>query len=99
MKFSALLMVFFLAFAAFGQSQPLTGSIQGVVMDKTADEPMPFATVVIKGTTKGSTTDIDGNFVIPGLEPGTYTLVVSFVGYDPMEKDFVVIAGENTERT
>jgi outer membrane receptor protein involved in Fe transport len=76
----------------------MTGTLTGVVMDNEANEPMPFATVVIKGTTKGATTDIDGKFTIQGIEPGIYTLVASFVGYEVTEiGGLVVEEGKSTE--
>ena len=45
---------------------------------------MPFANVLVKGTNIGVTTDFDGNYSI-NVEPGTYTLVFSFVGYKTKE--------------
>ncbi|WP_010523039.1 TonB-dependent receptor [Aquimarina agarivorans] len=62
------------------------GNIQGVVNDKElAGSPLPFADVYLKGTTKGTTTDFDGKYVIENIDPGTYTLVISFVGYEAQE--------------
>ena len=69
--------------ASFAQG---TGSISGLLTDKeTGDQPLPFANVTIKGTTKGTTTDFDGLYQIENIEPGTYTLVFSFVGYETLE--------------
>ena len=45
---------------------------------------MPFANVLIKGTSTGITTDFDGKFSID-VSPGEYTLVFSFVGYNTKE--------------
>lgn len=55
--------------------------LKGIVKDKTTQEPMIGATVLIEGTTNGAITDLDGNFTIPGLKEGSYTLVASFVSY------------------
>ena len=52
---------------------------------------MPFVNVVIKGTTTGGTTDLDGKFSFTA-DPGAYTLLVSFVGYEAVEKPLTVIA-------
>lgn len=63
-----------------------TGSIVGILTDKEVNnEPLPFANVLIKGTTKGTTTDFDGLYEIASLEPGTYTLVFSYLGYETIE--------------
>ncbi|MDV7137439.1 TonB-dependent receptor [Maribacter sp. TH_r10] len=63
-----------------------TGSIAGTLTDtEMNNEPLPFANVVIKGTTKGTTSDFDGLYEIANLEPGTYTVVFSFLGYETVE--------------
>jgi TonB-dependent receptor len=67
---------FLLAIYAFGQ-----GSITGVVKDAHTGETIVGANVVIQGTIIGSSTDIDGNFLIPNINEGTYTLQVSYVAY------------------
>ncbi|MFB6340234.1 TonB-dependent receptor domain-containing protein [Saccharicrinis sp. FJH62] len=58
-----------------------SGVIKGRIFDEASNEPVPFANVVIMGTTIGSTSDLDGNFTITGVEPGFVKLQVSFVGY------------------
>ncbi|MBW2960479.1 TonB-dependent receptor [Mesonia aestuariivivens] len=63
-----------------------TGSIAGLLNDKeTGNQPLPFANVTIKGTGKGTTTDFDGLYQIENIEPGSYTVVFSFVGYETLE--------------
>ena len=76
-----------------------TGSILGKLTDKDAnDEPLTFANVLIKGTTKGTTSDFDGLYEIPDVDPGSYTLVFSFLGYETLEiPDVIVEAGKVTE--
>ncbi|MBQ0734649.1 TonB-dependent receptor [Aquimarina celericrescens] len=72
-----------------------TGSVTGILLDKESnDQPLPFANVLIKGTTKGTTTDFDGLYTIDNLEPGTYTLEFSFVGYETLDKEVTIKAGE-----
>lgn len=68
------------------------GSIAGSLTDKDYNnEPLPFANVLIAGTTKGTTTDFDGNFLIDNVPVGTYTIEFSFVGYETLEVPNVVI--------
>jgi len=55
--------------------------IKGVVSDKITKETLVGATVLIQGTTTGSTTDLDGNYSITSLAPGNYNLVVSYISY------------------
>ncbi len=58
-----------------------TGKIAGKVIDVTTKEPLVGATVLIEGTSMGASTDINGNFVILDVRPGTYALKASEVGY------------------
>lgn len=74
-----------------------TGEISGVILDKEYDnQPLPFADVYIKGTTKGASTDFDGKFVIPNVSIGSKTIVISFVGYESKELQVMVQAGQTT---
>ncbi|MEL6537045.1 MAG: carboxypeptidase-like regulatory domain-containing protein, partial [Bacteroidota bacterium] len=57
------------------------GIVRGRVYNQLNNETIPFANVVIQGTTKGAVTDLDGNFEITGLTPGEYNFEVSYVGF------------------
>lgn len=59
-----------------------SGKISGKIIDGKTGETLPGATVLIEGTTKGASADFDGNFSISPVQPGTYTLIVSYVTYD-----------------
>jgi TonB-linked SusC/RagA family outer membrane protein len=56
--------------------------IKGKITD--GENPLPGASVVVKGTTKGALTDIDGQFSLDGAKVGD-VLTVSFVGYETMD--------------
>jgi len=58
------------------------GIIRGKVINELNNEPIPFASVIIQGTTTGTTTDMDGNFEIANLTPNLYNLEVSFLGFE-----------------
>jgi hypothetical protein len=58
------------------------GVIQGRVYNANNNEPVPFANIAVFGTTIGSTSDLDGNFLFTGLEPGYVELRVSSVGFE-----------------
>jgi outer membrane receptor protein involved in Fe transport len=60
-----------------------TGKIAGKVTDAKTKEGIPSAAVAIVGTTLGASTDFDGNYVIINVPPGTYSVSVSYVGYQP----------------
>lgn len=59
--------------------------LRGTVTDKTSGETLIGATVIIKGTTTGGTTDFNGRFEVLTNELPPYTLVISFIGYSPQE--------------
>ena len=58
-------------------------TVTGTVLDATG-EPIIGANVLVKGTTQGVTTDIDGNFSMTNVAESA-TLHISFIGYDPQE--------------
>ncbi len=58
--------------------------VSGIVVDKSA-EPIVGATVLVKGTTIGTITDIDGKFQIANIPDGSTTLVSSFIGMQSKE--------------
>ena len=60
-----------------------SGSVSGTVSD--ADGPLPGASVVMKGTNTGVTTDFDGNFSISGGIDNNSILVFSYVGFESQE--------------
>lgn len=94
MKNILLIITILITSISFAQS---TGSIAGKLTDKEYnDEPLPFANILIKGTTTGTTSDIDGLYSFENLSPGTYTLQYSFVGYESQEISINVITGKVT---
>ena len=71
------------------------GSINGTITSADGSAA-PYVNVVLKGTNKGTTTNSDGKFEIKRVAPGSYTLVASFVSFDPIEQIVEVRANENT---
>ncbi|MGO1586193.1 MAG: carboxypeptidase-like regulatory domain-containing protein, partial [Mesonia sp.] len=81
-KLFAQILFFFSAFA-FAQE---TGTIAGALSDKEMNnEPLPFANVTVKNTSKGTTSDFDGLYKIENIPTDIYTIVVSFIGYETVE--------------
>jgi outer membrane receptor protein involved in Fe transport len=58
-----------------------TGKIAGIVTDVDSRTGLPGVNVFIEGTTQGTATNMDGEYVIIGVPPGTYTLIASFIGF------------------
>lgn len=72
-----LLLLLFLAGTGFAQDLNIKGKVQS------ADGYLPGASILIKGTSRGSTTDANGDFTL--TSPANATLVVSFIGYKTLE--------------
>ena len=75
-----------------------TGTIKGVLTDKTNNETLIGATIMVSGTGLGAVTDIDGAYQIDKVPTGTYTIKITFVGYVTDEIQGVVVKnGETTQ--
>jgi len=75
-------------------AQAGAGSLKGKITDKITGEPLPFVNVVIenRGTqVSGGATDFDGEYYIKPLDPGTYDVLVTYVGYQPQKQTGVVV--------
>jgi len=90
--FSAVALCLIGSVASFAQSG--AGSLRGKITDKKTGEPLPFVNVVVenRGTqVSGGATDFDGKYDIKPIDPGTYDVVVSYVGYQPYKQTGVVV--------
>lgn len=77
--------------------QGQTSKIAGKILDSEFNDVLAFANVLVKGTLKGTTSDFDGIYSLE-LEPGTYTIIYSFIGYDTKQvTDVVVKNGQTTD--
>lgn len=82
--------------AALMVIQAQTGTIRGTVIDDASGETIIGGNISVQGTSIGAVTDLDGAFSID-IEPGTYTLEVTYVGYQTLAVEEVsVTAGEVT---
>jgi iron complex outermembrane receptor protein len=72
-----------------------TGKIEGKI---TLGDGMPLsgATVYIEALDKGAVTDFDGNFTINDVAEGTYSVSISYVGFETVTQDISVTAGQTT---
>ncbi|NDG52502.1 MAG: TonB-dependent receptor [Flavobacteriia bacterium] len=78
MKYYFSLLLFLLSLSLHSQTVRVYGSVKNALNN----EPIPFANVVIDGTSKGTTTDIDGNFELLEIEPGLYNFKCSYIGFN-----------------
>ena len=73
-------------------------TVKGFLYDKDNGEPVPFANVLLQGTTLGAATDINGFFLINKIPNGEYTLIARCIGYeDYTEKVTIKSAGQTVQ--
>ncbi|ESU24480.1 outer membrane receptor protein [Flavobacterium enshiense DK69] len=90
MKLNFLVTTLLFTVFAFAQKGTVTGSITDKDMN---NEALPFATVMIKGTTNGVNTDEQGHYSL-SVSEGSHVLQISFLGYESVEIPFTIKSGE-----
>lgn len=88
-KIKITLMIIFITANLFAQSNAV---ITGSVIDKTTKQPLVGVNIILVGTTIGAATDLEGNFIINNLEPGSYILKASYLGFRDESKTDVMIS-------
>ncbi|MFY0684550.1 MAG: carboxypeptidase-like regulatory domain-containing protein [Balneola sp.] len=83
----------FTSLTAFAQEK---GHISGTIVDSENGETIIGASVGITGTTRGSATDLDGNFAIRNLDPGTYSITISYISYTTQIVTGVIVDEDKT---
>ena len=73
------------------------GQIAGTVYSKTKAAPLPGTNILVKGTLLGAAADLGGEFYIPQVPPGEYTLQVLNIGYQSVELTVSVAADSLTQ--
>lgn len=92
MKF--IILLFLSTTAIFAQ----TGSITGKIKDKSNGDLLTGANVVVEGTRLGATADLDGNYTIAKVPEGIYTIKVSFISYNAVKIEKVVVKEGQTTK-
>ncbi len=85
------------SFLASNQLMAQSGKITGTVKDELSGNPLPGANCILTRTSIGSATNLDGDFLISNLKPGSYTLKVMYIGYTQKELTVEVKAGATTD--
>lgn len=64
---------------------------------KSNGEHIHFASVYLEGTSRGTTTDATGHYMLINLPEGTHVLVASFLGYTTVKKTITIVKGQSQE--
>lgn len=81
--YKTLVLMLILSSALFAQKYTISGTITGAE----SGENLVGANVYVKGTSMGAATDVDGKYSIPSLNPGDYTVVCSYIGFETIEEN------------
>lgn len=90
MKIFAFFLFLAISFSTFGQ---LNQTVRGRVTDKITSQPIPGVNVYLKDeeSKKGTTTDMNGNFILKNINVGRNTFVFSFIGYEKVVLNNIMV--------
>lgn len=89
----ALMLLTILPVSVFAQ----TGVIRGEVSDAENGEALIGANVIVQGTDKGASTDVDGRYVIRNVPVGDHTILFRYLGFESKEVDITMEEGKTIE--
>ena len=72
-------------------------NVYGHVVDRATGAHIPYATVLVKGTTLGTSTDATGHYFLKNLPEGEFTLEAGLLGYEPQRRKIRIEAGKTAE--
>ncbi|MBC8110135.1 MAG: carboxypeptidase-like regulatory domain-containing protein, partial [Verrucomicrobia bacterium] len=71
-----------------------TGTVKGTLLDLKTKEALIGASILLEGTSLGAAADIDGNYTISRVPVGTYTAIISFVGYKTLKVSGITVESD-----
>ncbi len=99
-KLKFLISLMFLLFAVtqinYGQAN---GKIKGKIVDSMSGDALIGANIMIDGTSVGAAADINGEFTLSSVQPGSYTLKITYVGYKEKKEEVTVVSNRATQIT
>lgn len=90
-------MFFFVFVCLFPLDAYTQGTIKGKVHDKDYNETLIGATIIIEGTTIGTTSDFNGQYMLNKVPSGNHRIICSYISYNKIDKEISVKDGEITE--
>ena len=91
-RFAFLLVIMFISKLLAAQ----TGKISGRIFDARSNEPIPFANIIVEGSDIGTTSNLDGNFIFTGIQPGFIRLLASAVGFEKKLTEDIQVTSAKT---
>lgn len=97
-RIRSVLSLFLISLAFLTSKASAQASIEGLIRDSQTKEPLMGATIILVGTSKGATSNIDGKYVIRNVPPGSYTIRTTFIGYVEARRNTTVTEGAAVEQ-
>ena len=72
-------------------------NIYGHIINASNNEHLPYASIAVKGTTIGCSSDATGHYYLKNLPVGRHTIVVTLLGFETIEQPIEAVAGKNIE--
>jgi hypothetical protein len=72
-----------------------TGQLSGKIIDAQTQEPLPSAYVFVSNTTIGTTSDVNGNFILKNIPTGINEMTYSYLGYQMIQRKVTITEGQN----
>ena len=72
------------------------GTIKGRIVNAKTNQPIEFASILIEGTTQGTTSKEEGSFNFTSIKPGFVRLIVSFIGFETTVSPEIQVQGNQT---
>lgn len=96
-SFVSVLTIVFLLFGSHSVYAQGSGSISGTVVDKISGESLPGANVFVQETSLGTSTNIEGEYILHQIPAGDYQLITKYIGYKEQTISVTVVAGKTLE--
>ena len=93
-KITLVFLLFTFSLSSYAQNVKVYGTVSNVLNN----EPIPFSNISIVGTNIGAISDIDGNFELLNVEPGTYNFRCSYIGFEPSFKSEIRVSSNKNLR-
>jgi hypothetical protein len=84
---------FIIAYILLSTLYANSGIISGFISDSSSGEALIGANVFLKETGQGMATDLNGYYIIQNINPGNYTIMTSYVGFERFEKKNYIESG------
>ncbi|MDA3891375.1 MAG: TonB-dependent receptor [Salinivirgaceae bacterium] len=96
-SFVSVLSIVFLFFGTHSVYAQRSGNISGTVVDKASGEPLPGVNVYFEGTSIGSSTNVEGEYIIHQVPAGEYKVIAKFIGYKEQSLSVTIVANKKVD--